>query len=406
MTRTTVLLCLAFLFALAAVLEAADWPHWQGIDRNGRSPETGLLKAWPEGGPKLLWVVEGLGRGYSAVAVANGGVYLTGMTDDNSGVLYAVNLDGTEKWQTAYGPEWDGQYPGARSTPTVNDGRIYIVSGKGTLICFDAANGNEQWQINADEKFNGKPPKFGFTESVLIDGQHVIFTPGGFESTVVALDKITGRIRWETKSLSEQSGYCCPVVINHGGNRLILTMSQGSVLGIDAETGANPWRFAHQAAEGIHPISPLYHAGHVYAVAGYESGGMMIKLSADGLEAEQVWTDKKLDCHTGGVQLIDGHIYGTNHAGKWICLNWKSGEVVHELDGVGKSAIIFADGLIYAYTTSGRACLIKPSPQELKVISSFEIPHGSGEHIARPVIAHSRLYIRHGDALMAYDIKQ
>lgn len=390
----------------------ADWPGWRGPDRDGKSKETGLLKQWPDGGPKLLWTAEGLGQGYSTVAVAKGTIYTTGMRKDGTGVLFAFDYDGKPKWNIPYGPEWKQRgHFGTRCTPTVDGDRIYVMSGMGTLICFETKDGKKatkKWSVDTVKKFGGKVIGWGIAESVLIDGKNVICTPGGKGASVVALDKMTGKTVWTSKQWSEASAYCSPILIKRGKQRLIVTMTANHIVGLEAGTGKVVWKQPHETRYHINPISPVYQDGFIYATSGYGTGGQMLELSPDGKSVQQKWTEKKLDCHHGGVVLVDGYVYGTSDRGSkgnWICLELKSGKVMYEKKAIGKGSVAYADGMLYGYGENGIVGLIKASPKAAEVVSSFKVTAGTGNHWAHPVICGGRLYIRHGDALMAYQIK-
>jgi len=356
-----------------------------------------------------------LGRGYSTVSVANGLIYTTGMVG-KEGILFAYDLNGNLNWKSSYGPEWSRSYPGARSTPTVDGNRVYVRSGLGAVLCFDALTGQSQWVVDTLKKFRGISPTWGIAESVLIDGNKVICTPGGRDASVVALDKMTGQTIWTSKGLSERSAFCSPILIERGGNRLIVTMLARSVVGLDAETGKVLWRdgfaeYQKNRRRQNNPVSPLYHDGCVYTTSGYDDGGAMLQLSPDGSKVIRKWVDTTLDVHHGGVVLVDGYIYGSNsngnHRGKWVCLDWDSGKVKYETNWKDyKGSIIYADGMLYCYEEGkGTVGLAKASPEGFDVVSSFEVTKGTDRHWAHPVICDGRLYIRHGNALMVYNIK-
>lgn len=395
----------------------SDWPQFRGPNRNGKSAETGLLKKWPEGGPELLWSVEGLGMGFASVAVAKGFIYTTGLIGSDA-VLFAYDLNGKLQWKQSYGPEWTGAHKGARTTPTVDDDRLYVMSGMGIISCFNAGTGAKKWQVDTLKRFQGQNIKWGIAESVLIEGEKVICTPGGKDATVVALDKMTGETIWTTNGLSETSAYCCPVIIERDGERLLATMVQKSIVLIDPENGKVLCRIPHIGKHFISAVSPVYKDGYIYGTTGYGIGGGMYELSTDAAGYTQKWSDKNLDCHHGGVLLLDGNIHGSNHIGKgnkgsWICLELATGEVKYEDKLVGKGSVIFADGMLYCYGEKGTVALVRVAPPEgvphgtagYEMVSSFEVTKGTDEHWAHPAISDGRLYIRHGDALMAYDIK-
>jgi outer membrane protein assembly factor BamB len=403
-------MCVAGLAAvlLASVWAAgADYPQWRGPDRDGKSAETGLLARWPDGGPKLLWSVDGLGRGYATVAVADGTVYVTGLIG-TQGVLFAFDLDGKPKWKKEYGPDWaktgGNSYPASRTTPTVDDGLVYVHSGMGQLTCLDAGTGDRKWSLNTFRKFRGRNITWGLTESVLIDGDRLICQPGGRDAAVVALHKKTGKTIWTSKGLSDRSAYCSPIVVERGRRRLIVTVTANAIVGLDAKTGSPLWQRAYRNRYSVHAVTPVYRDGIVYVTSGYGLGGVALKLSDDGSKFEELWRDRKLAVHHGGVVELDGYVYGANEKG-WVCLELASGEVKHQYRGVGKGSVTWAHGKLYCYGERGMLALVKATPEAFKTISSFRVTLGDGKHWAHPVVAAGRLFVRHGDVLMAFDVK-
>lgn len=402
---------LLFIFILTFTVTSAfsaDWPQWRGQNRDGKSLETGLRKEWPEEGLKPLWVIEDLGKGYSSVAVAGEFVYVTGMAGkNNQGVLFAFDLAGNLKWRILYGPEWHEQHPGTRSTPTVDGNRIFVLTGMGRLVCFNAMTGMIRWSEDVARTFGGEAPVMGFAESVLIHENKVICTPGGKDASLVALEKTSGRTIWTSKGFSEQSAYCSPILIERGGKRLIVTITAKSVVGLDPETGHLIWRQPQDpdAEDPNHSITPVHQEGCIYVTSGHGKGGQMLELSPDGQRISQRWVDRTLNCLHGGVVLIDGYIYGTNGKGKWVCLDLENGEVMYEAKGVGMGSMVYADGMLYCYGQKGTLGLVRVSPRGYELVSDLKVTYGKGQHWAHPVISGGRLYIRHGDALMAYDIR-
>jgi len=390
-----------------------QWPQFRGPNRDGRSGETGLLKIWPKEGPKLLWHTNGLGDGYSSLSIADGLIYTTGTIDDQEWI-FAMDLQGKLRWKALYGPAWNGRYPEARTTPTVNDGRVYVISGMGRICCFDARTGRPIWSIDAMQQFKGKYHDWGIAESPLIDGDRIFCTPSGPGTTMVALDKRSGQTIWTSKSLGEMSAYCSPILVQRGPTCLLVQMLGKSIVGIDAATGEILWRAMfsdyQKAPHHVNPNSPIYHDGCIYTTSGYDCGGALHELSADGRSVSRRWVDKVLDTHHGGGVLVDGYIYGSTFishmvAGRWACLKWDTGQVMFDRGWMSKGSILFADGMLYCYEEQkGMCALVKPSPQAFDVVSSFRVPLGSGMHWAHPAICNGLLYIRHGDTLMAYDI--
>ncbi len=410
--KSTIMAVLVVLLVVSTI-QASDWPQFRGPNRDGKSTETGLLKKWPEGGPKLLWSVDGLGEGYSSIAVAGGLVYTTGMIE-KEGVLFAYDLDGKLKWKKTYGPEWRASTPGTRAAPTVEDGRLYLISGEGAVFCFDAKTSERIWTVDAKEKFEGQKTSWGISESALIVGDNVICTPGGKDIAMVALNKLNGQTVWTSKGLSEESSYCSPILIERGSRKLIVNMLAESVVGLDAGTGEVLWKEKEFGVKAINPVSPVYYDGCVYSTSGYDDGGMMLQLSPDGAKVTRKWDDKTLDIHHGGAVLVDGYIYGANWKenpkGDWVCLDWNTGKVIYETKWNGnKGQIIYADGMLYCYDeNTGDVALVPATSTGFKPVSSFNIPSGGkkNKHWAHPAISDGRLYIRYVDTLRVYDIKR
>ncbi len=393
--------------------EDAEWPQFRGPNRDGKSAETGLLKKWPEGGPEMIWSVDGLGSGYSTVAIADGTIYTTGLVN-KEGVLFAFDMDGQPKWKKTYGAEWRRSMPGVRCTPTIDGDRLYIISGVGQVFCYDAKTGDRKWTVDAFKKFGGKYGSWGIAESPLIDGDNIICTPGGSKATMVALNKMTGDTVWTCLVEGERSCYCSPILVERGPNKIIVTLTDEFVLGVDAKTGKLLWKDSQKDQFGenkaINPVSPIHHDGAVYATSGYDDGGAMLKLSPDGTSFKRKWVDETLDCHHGGVVFVDGYIYGANWRnngdGSWCCLDWNTGKIMYETHWNCKGAVTYADGLLYCYEEKrGNVALVNPTPEKFDVVSSFKVTLGDGKHWAHPVVCGGRLYIRHGDVLMSYDIR-
>jgi len=405
MKKTAVIIVLTMSLGAGFLPGQVD-SQWRGPHRDGVYPEKNLLKVWPEDGPARLWMVEGFGDGYSSPAVAADRIYVTGEIK-GEGFLFALDSDGKQLWKSSYGKEWAGSRPGARTTPTVVGNRIYVMSAHGGAVCFDT-QGKKIWTVDLAQRFGARNIEWGMTESPLVDGNRVFFTPGGRNSTIVALNRETGETIWDIKINGETSGYCSPCLVKHGQRRLLLTMTAKSLVAVDADSGEFLWRESHITDYDVNANTPLYHEGNVFTNSGYGTGGQMFQLSEDGSSAKKTWTQKNLDSQMGAVVLVEGFIYGSGHNRRgWHCLDWDTGKVQFSAREVGnKGNIILADGLLYLYSERGDIALAKPNPQELEVVSSFRIKEGSGEHWAHLVIKAGRLYIRHGDTLMVYNISQ
>ncbi len=410
-----------FLFSLILVISTSTlfsqtFSQWRGADRTGIYGETGLLKEWPENGPELLWKTDSLGKAYSSVAVTSDVIYATGMFDTLD-ILTALDKSGKKLWTTNYGFSWENSYPDTRGTPTIENGKIYVASGMAEVSCIDAKSGKTIWKIDAKELFGASASRFGFAESLLLIDDKVIFTPGGDKTTVVALDKETGKTIWQSESVKEKCAYISPVLITHNNRGIIVTATAKLIIGVDPKTGELLWKYnysQHKSKKGRGSTnctnSALYRNGEIFITSGYNHSSILLKLADDAASVTKQWVDTILDCHHGGVVEIDGYIYGANwqnnKAGKWVCLEWETGKAMYEEKWNNKGPIISADGMLYCYAEKvGELALVKADPEEFAVISSFKLPKGEGQHWSHPVINDGKLYVRHSDRLFVYKIK-
>lgn len=391
---------------------APFWPRFHGPNNDNLSPDTGLLQKWPEDGPKLLWSTKGIGEGYGSVSLADGRIYTAG-NRDNKTVVTAMDLDGKTLWQSPGGDAYKGAFPGTRSTPTLDGDRLYYESPVGQLVCLDAKAGKEVWSLNILKEFDAKNIRWALAESVLIDNDRVICCPGGKKASVVALDKKTGKILWTSKPTGDLAGYATPVLAEWQGLRMILTMNEKALIGVQADDGTLLFRHPHETKYEVNATSPVFRDGQVFVTSGYGAGSEMVKLTVDGkkVTSESVWQSKDLDNHHGGLVVLKGFICGSAHEGKsksrWICLDWASGEKKYAEKGVGKGSLTYADGMLYTLSEGGKMGLVPATPEKHEPVSTFQIAKGGeGPTWAHPVVIGGRLYVRHGDFLHVYDVKK
>lgn len=400
------LICVMVTAALVLNGMAQTPTSWRGPNRNGNYPESGLLKKWPAEGPEMLWSFQELGQGHSSAVVDHGFVFTTGMIGE-TGYLFKFDLKGNLVYRKPYGPEFTSSYQGSRGTPTIVDHRIYLLSGNGILYCLINETGEILWSKDLVKDFGGKVIQWGMNETPVIDGDIIYITPGGRKNNMVALNRHTGDLIWSSPGRGQLAAYCTPLLFEHNGRKILATHYESYLVGFDATTGKMLWS-QHQPNEwSVHPNTPIYHEGRLFYLSGYGQGGGMLELSPDGSSINRRWTQKKMDSRMGGAVLVDGFVFGSGDENRvWSCYNWETGREQYTSGTLGPGVVIYADGMLYCYSQRGELALVSPDPSGFRVVSETRITLGSEQHWAHPVIYDGVLYVRHGRALMAYNVKQ
>jgi len=405
-----VLFCLlATAGGLYAQASNCSWPRFHGPNQDNISTETGLLKSWPPEGPPLLWTARGLGHGFSSVAVAAGIICTAGNIDDQT-VITALDLNGELLWRAANGKAWKRDVPGTRSTPTIDGDRVYHQSPLGSIVCLEARSGRKVWELDILKKVHSKNSQWGLAESLLIDGDRLISCPGGPETSMVALDKKTGRILWKAPSTGELAGYSSPILVEHRGLRIIMTMTAKAFIGVNAETGSLLWHIRHISYADENVMMPIFRDGRAF-ISTLAAGSVQWRVIVENGKArlQELWRTKEMDNHHGGVVLLGDNLYGSStvrNAKQWVCLDWRTGRTKSVQQGLGKGSLTCADGMLYTFSIDRLMGLARPTATGFELVSSFEIPEGGkGKSWAHPVVCGGRLYLRHGEFLYAYDIR-
>jgi outer membrane protein assembly factor BamB len=394
----------------AAAEPSAPWPQFHGPRRDNISSDTGLRKSWPDGGPRLLWTARGIGHGFATVAIANGLIYTAGNLGDRT-VISALDLEGRIRWQSPNGRDWQQPVPGTRSTPTLDGDRLYHQNPWGDVVCLDAATGKQHWTVNILDLFHSKHINWGQAESLLVDGDRLICSPGGPETAMAALDKRTGRLVWKSPSSGDLAGYCSPVLAECQGLRILMTLTSQALIGVDADRGSLLWRFPHETPFEEMITMPVYHDGHV-AISTRTTGTVLLKITVEGKKASvaEVWRSENLDNQHGGVILLDGFLYGACHVrnnARWVSLDWATGRQQYAERGIGKGSATYADGCLYCLNERRGVAMVRATPKAHEILSQFVLPEGGeGPTWAHPVVCGGRLYLRHSDYLYAYDVRE
>jgi outer membrane protein assembly factor BamB len=417
--RSFILSILAFVSIGTSLARSADWPQWRGPQRTGISQEAGLLGEWPADGPKLVWQIDDADYGYGTPAVAGDRLYITcnkGMEDEF--VRGYSTTDRKQLWSTRLGkvgnPDQQPPFAAARSTPTIDGDRLFVLSSDGDIACVEATTGNVVWQKNVRTEFAGKPGNWAYAESPLVDGDVLVCSPGGPDATLVALDKHTGDVIWKCPvPEADDAGYASAIIVNAAGRKQYVQFLSKGVVGVDAQTGKFLWRYDGTGKGPANSPTPVADGSLVYTAAGRVGGGLVeLKSSDDGVAAQQVYMERGLPFSMGGSVLIDGNLYGTTNEGL-VCADFAKGEVKWKEKSVGNGALCEAGGRIYIHGDNNDVILVEPSPDEYRERGRFKLPN-QPEHTrgamekawTYPVVAGGRLYIRDLGTIWCYDVKQ
>jgi outer membrane protein assembly factor BamB len=387
-------------------LHAADWPQWQGADRTRISKETGLLKQWPANGLPVVWQAGGLGNGYGSMAVVGERVFVQGTRGGNSVVVALNRADGKEVWSKALGRSTnDDRGPGPRGTPTVDGDRLYVLTESGDLACLKT-DGSAVWQRNILREFGGRQLQWLISESPLVDGAHLIVSPGGPGAGVVKLDKLTGKTVWQTSDLSDPAGYSSAIVADVQGVRTYLTFTAAAGVGIRASDGKVMFRYDRAANRVANITTPVFFENKVFFTSAYDTGGGLVSLSAQNgsVSASEVYFTREMKNHHGGVVLTGGYLYGFDDS-ILTCIEFATGKRMWRDRSVGKGSVILADGDLYIQSENNVVGLASATASGYQEKGRFTIPDKGLPSWAHPVVSGGRLYVRNQDSVMTYDIK-
>lgn len=406
-------LTLTLVLTAATAAFAADWPQWRGPNRDGVSKETGLLKQWPADGPKLDWKAESLGGGYGTVSVVKGRIYGMGYRNPDEAVWCLNAADGKLIWAQPLAQanrRGKGYGDGSRCTPTVDGKYLYVVGDSGDIACMDAATGAIRWKKDMVDDFGGKVPQWGYAESPLVDGNQVIFTPGGPQASLVALNKMTGEVIWKAVVPGgDGAQYASPIIANVGGQKEYVTFMQRGLVAVSAADGKFLWRYDHPASGTANICTPIAKGDMVFGSAAYNIGSGVVKLTpgANGVTAEEAYFTRDLKSKHGGVVLVGDYLYGFDDPGTLTCVEFKTGKVMWKDRSIGGNASVFyADGMLYCRSQRGDVALVEANPQMYVAHGTFMQPDRRSQNAwAHPVVANGKMYLRDQDILFCYDVK-
>jgi len=386
----------------------SDWPQWRGPERNGVSKDTGLIKQWPSSGPQQAWSISSLGEGFGSIAIKGDRIFVQGTREDLSVIFCLNRADGKTVWSAALGRKVnEGRGNGPRSTPTVDNDRVYVLTENGDLACLRASDGSPVWRKNILKEFGGSNPGWLISESPLIDGDRLIVTPGGRGAGIVALDKMTGKEIWRSTDLSDGAGYSSAIAADIGGVRMIMNFTSRAAVGVRASDGKLMWSNSSAANGTANCTTPVFADGKVFFTSDYGTGAALLGLSAQGgeVKAQELYFTKDMKNHHGGVVLLNGYLYGFSGSSGLTCIEFATGKRMWVNRSVGKGSLAYADGMLYLLSEKQVVGLAEANPSAYVEKGRFAIPDQGRDSWAYPVVAGGKLYIRDQGVLTAYDVK-
>lgn len=397
------------LWSAKPVLRGAatsNWPQWRGPRRDGKSTETGLLKQWPAGGPKLLWSAGGLGVGYGSLAIAGDRIYLQGGTGRESQLHCLARDGGKSLWTAPMGPMGgNDRGDGPRGTPTVAGDLLYALSEEGLLVCHEAGSGKAVWRKHILKDYGGRNPNWLLSESPLLEEGKLLVTPGGSGAGVVALDPASGREIWRARELSDNAHYSSLIAGEHEGVKYVTTMTAQAGVGVRLSDGKLLWKYERACNNVANCTTPVIEGNKVFYTSAYGTGGGVVELSAAGgaLTAKEVWFNREMMNHHGGVVAVNGYLYGFSNA-ILTCQEMATGRVAWKDRSVGKGSLTYADGMLYLLGEGQTVGLAEATPEGYREHGRFRIEDKGKPSWAHPVVCGGRLYLRNQDQLNCYAV--
>jgi len=385
------------VLAIGSVPANGDWPNFRGSNYDGISSEKGLKTAW-DAPPPMVWE-RNIGSGFSSFACVEDRVYTCG-TQSHKQVIYCLSADtGKVIWQEPIGEEYPESAggDGPRATPTVDDGRVYILEARGTLWCLDAESGKMIWKT----QFNNIP-QWGYSGSVLIEGDLAIASGGSSDGSLAAFDKKTGRPVW--KCGDDLAGYATPYPFTFADTRYIAGFTGNSAIIAEAGTGRLVWRTPWKTDWNVNAATPIFHDGHLFLASGYETGCALFKLGKEGdeLKADEVWKSRVMLSKFQTPILYDGKLY-TSDQRALMCLDFMTGKRLWHKARVKHGTIVLADNYLFLLTEEGRLQIAKASPTVFEPVTTVDIL--SGRCWTVPVLHHGKLYARNLERAVCLDLK-
>ena len=374
---------------LAATVRAEDWPQWRGPNHDGISSAKDLVTKW-DAKPPVVWERE-IGSAFSAVTCVGDKVYTCGTRDKQQTLLCLAAADGRIVWQQPFEKEYRDRQggDGTRATPTVNDGKVYIHTPRGRMICFDATDGQELWS----RQFNAKP-QWGYSGSVLIEGGLAVIVAGADDGGLIAVDKETGKTKWKTSPT--KISYATPYPFTYKDRRYIVGFLAKSAIIVEAKTGREVCDIPWETSWDVNAATPIYHDGHLFLSSGYKHGAILLRLSRKGnkLGAETAWQNTSIRAKFQTPVLYEGHLYTSDEVGL-KCIEFATGTEKWSRPRMKHGTVVIAEGNLFVLTEGGKLLIGPVTPTSFEPQTEVEILGGRCWTV--PTLCNGRLYARNFD---------
>ncbi|HJO05615.1 MAG TPA: PQQ-binding-like beta-propeller repeat protein [Acidobacteriota bacterium] len=381
---------------------AHDWPQLRGPNADGISPQTGLLTTWPESGPREIWRVP-LGKGFSGISVVGeraftmfgrGGTYLGTFDTATGDELWQLRID--EMYRNSSGD-------GPRSTPTVDDGTVYVISGRGIIAAVDAETGATRWRHNLREEYRAAGPNWGFSASPKVYGNLILVEAGAPDAALLAFDKRTGEEVW--RATGDPPGYSTPLLVQIGGLPQAVFFTGRRIAGVNPSSGALLWDMPWETTFGVNAATPVFvPPDKIFVSSGYGVGAALLRVvpgSAGGVET--VWRTREMKNQFSSSVLVDDYIYGFDNS-MLECIELSRGERMWRARGHGQGSLLYADDHLIVLGDRGSLALVKLSPGEYLQVSRAQVFRG--RTWTAPTLANGVLYLRDEQELVALEITE
>jgi outer membrane protein assembly factor BamB len=398
-------ICVLSLSAAVSNRTPDDWPQWRGVNRDGKSTESGLLKDWPQGGPKLAWRISGAGEGYSSFSVAGGRLYTLGARGDNEYVMAFDEATGKKLWEVVHGRRFSNDRgDGPRGTPTIDGAQLYAFGASGDLSSLDAASGKVLWKINVLERFRGSNITWGLSESPLVLRDRVVVNAGGAGASIVAVNKKDGSVLW--RSQGDQAGYSSGILHEIGGIPQGIFFTGERALAVDTRDGRLLWSYARVSNRTANIATPIARGNRVFLSSDYGTGAALLELTPNGnsVNAKEVYFTNEMRNHHASSVLVGEHLYGFS-SNILTAMKFDTGEVAWRDRSVGKGSVIFADDRLYLFSENGVVGLAEANPTGYREHGRFQLKTGSLPTWSHPVVANGKLFLRDQDTIYAYSVR-